>query len=304
MPPRSRADKPRCADSQNGKEVVFMIIFRDVVNSVPCIERPHHCQQFLDARILVSPPEMVRSDVSSDTCTHFTEILDLLTKRRSDIQRCERDLSVSIRSDGLGSEDSSSWIAISVTISLHTRPTDFQQGRRIHISKKFNRFVAPWPAWTSADALTNLPVEAVAPKRDFGAVELAIASGAPPQSGESPVADGARKRQIQDTRVGSGCNEVCTPMDLIIHLLECCMEWPVYPILCRVRNVVAGASSPRLGRLHVNRRANKVKAHWRLVSENERQLLGRLHFPLALRAQALGHHYSIPRTRDGGASES
>jgi hypothetical protein len=59
-----------------GKEVVSVIVFRDVSHSIPCIQPAQHCQGLLDDPVLLSTLDVIQSNVSPDAVTHFMEILD------------------------------------------------------------------------------------------------------------------------------------------------------------------------------------------------------------------------------------
>jgi hypothetical protein len=61
---------------QKGKEVVSVILFRDVLHSVPSIDLLHQCQKFLDDPSILPSPYVVQSNVSPDAFAHFMEILD------------------------------------------------------------------------------------------------------------------------------------------------------------------------------------------------------------------------------------
>jgi hypothetical protein len=76
MPPRSGADNSRRANLQKGKEVVSVILFRDVLHSVPSIELLHQCQKFFDDPSCLSSLYMIRSNASLDAFKHFMKILD------------------------------------------------------------------------------------------------------------------------------------------------------------------------------------------------------------------------------------
>jgi hypothetical protein len=76
MPPKSRADKSRFSNLPKGKEMVYVILFRDAPYSVRRIELLQHFQRFLDDPTLLSSPYMVQSNVPPGAFTHFMEILD------------------------------------------------------------------------------------------------------------------------------------------------------------------------------------------------------------------------------------
>jgi hypothetical protein len=76
MSSKSRADKLRCSNGLNGKEVVYVILFHDAPYSVRRIELLQHCHKFLDDPTLLSSPYMVQLNVSPDAFTHFMQILD------------------------------------------------------------------------------------------------------------------------------------------------------------------------------------------------------------------------------------
>jgi hypothetical protein len=56
--------------------MVSVILFHDAPYSVRRIEPLQHCQKFLDDPTLLSPPDVVQSNVSPGAFTHFIEILD------------------------------------------------------------------------------------------------------------------------------------------------------------------------------------------------------------------------------------
>jgi hypothetical protein len=76
MPLKSRSDKSRCSDLYKGKEVIFVIVFRDVPHSIQHTQLPINCQKFLDDPILLAPPDVVQSDASPDAFSHFMNILN------------------------------------------------------------------------------------------------------------------------------------------------------------------------------------------------------------------------------------
>jgi hypothetical protein len=59
-----------------GKEVVSVIVFRDVPHSIQRSQLAINCQKFLDDPILLSVPYVILSDASSDVFLHFMEILN------------------------------------------------------------------------------------------------------------------------------------------------------------------------------------------------------------------------------------
>jgi hypothetical protein len=74
--PNSQADKSWCSNLQKGKEVVSVLVLRDVLHSVPRIQLALHCQRFLDDPMLLWSPNVILSDVSIDAFAHFMEILN------------------------------------------------------------------------------------------------------------------------------------------------------------------------------------------------------------------------------------
>jgi hypothetical protein len=59
-----------------GKEVVSVIVFRDVPHSIQRSQLAINYQKFLDDPILLSVPYVVQSDASPDAFSHFMEILN------------------------------------------------------------------------------------------------------------------------------------------------------------------------------------------------------------------------------------
>jgi hypothetical protein len=76
MRPKSRANKSRCSNLYKGKEVVFVIVFRDVPHSIQHTHLAIDSQKFIDDPILLSGPYVVQSDAPPDAFSHFIEILN------------------------------------------------------------------------------------------------------------------------------------------------------------------------------------------------------------------------------------
>jgi hypothetical protein len=76
MLPKSRADKSRCSNIQEGMEVVSVIVFRDVTHSAPRIEPAMNDQKSLSDPIPLSVPYVVESNPSPSPFVHFRVILD------------------------------------------------------------------------------------------------------------------------------------------------------------------------------------------------------------------------------------
>jgi hypothetical protein len=76
MLPKSRADTSRCSNLYKGKEVVSVIVFRDVPHSIQRRQLAINCQKFLGDPILLSVPYVVQSDASPDAVSHFMEIFN------------------------------------------------------------------------------------------------------------------------------------------------------------------------------------------------------------------------------------
>jgi hypothetical protein len=62
--PKSRAKKSGCSNLQKGTEVVFVILFRDVLHLMPRIQPAQYCHKLLDDQILLLPAYVIQSNVS------------------------------------------------------------------------------------------------------------------------------------------------------------------------------------------------------------------------------------------------
>jgi hypothetical protein len=76
MRPKSRADKSPCSNLYKGKEVVSVIVFRDVPHSIQRSQLAMNCQKFLDDPIVPLVPYVVQSDASLDAFSHLMESLN------------------------------------------------------------------------------------------------------------------------------------------------------------------------------------------------------------------------------------
>jgi hypothetical protein len=63
-------------DLQKGKEVISVIVFWGVAQSIPRTQLAINCQKFLDDPISMSLPYVVQSDASPDAFSHLMEILN------------------------------------------------------------------------------------------------------------------------------------------------------------------------------------------------------------------------------------
>jgi hypothetical protein len=75
-PSKSKAGMSQCSSLQNGKEVIFVIRFRDAPHSISPIQLAQHWQKVLGDAILLSTRYVVQSNASIDAFTNFMEIRD------------------------------------------------------------------------------------------------------------------------------------------------------------------------------------------------------------------------------------
>jgi hypothetical protein len=82
-PQKTRADMLWSFNLQKGNKAASVMVIPGVSSSSPYIQQTMNCQKFIDDPILLSAPDVIQSNASSDAFAHFMEILDSLEPRCS-----------------------------------------------------------------------------------------------------------------------------------------------------------------------------------------------------------------------------